>query len=89
MKSEQLAKAKKQVSHIEAYRKVFLSPDGEKVLNDLMRNHSMLDSTFKGDVNKMLVAEGERNVLLRIFSILKTDVQKFIERIDQYAAEDE
>lgn len=89
MKSEQLKRAKKQVSQIETYRKVFLSPDGEKVLHDLMKNHSMLGATFSGDVNKMLVLEGERNVVLRIFSILKLDVQKFRERIDQYASEDE
>lgn len=89
MKLEQVKRAKKQVSQIETYRKVFLSADGEKVLYDLMKNHSMLGSTFDGDVNKMLVREGERNVILRILSILKLDVQKFRERIDQYASEDE
>jgi hypothetical protein len=86
-KSEQLKRAEKQVSLYDLYKKVFSGPDGEAVLMDMMKAHHCLGTTFDGDVNKMLVREGERNAVLRLLSILKTDVQKFRERIDEYARE--
>ena len=82
-------RANKQVSLIAAYHNVFSSTDGVRVLHDLMRNHHILSNTFSGDVNEMLVREGERNVVLRIFSLMKMDVQKLKERIDEYARENE
>jgi hypothetical protein len=78
-------KAKKQnqkvVSKIRQYQQVFSGPDGEAVLNDLMKTHYIVGSTFDGDVNKALFREGERNVVLRILSMLKMDVKLIQERI--------
>lgn len=66
-----------------AYQNIFKSPDGELVLKDLMSTHGILSNTYKGNVNDMLVKEGERNVVLRILSILKIDINAIYERIDR------
>lgn len=78
-------KAKQYSSLVEAYKSVFSSPAGELVLVDLMKNHGFNSSTFSGDVNKMLIKEGERNAILRILSILKMDMNAIYERIDRAA----
>jgi hypothetical protein len=79
--------AKRSVSKVMAYRKVFDSPEGKKVLLDMMDAHGMLNCTYTGDVNKMLLKEGERNVILRILALLKMDVAQLQERIDSYVKE--
>lgn len=66
-----------------AYQNIFKSPDGELVLKDLMSTHGILSNTYKGNVNDMLVKEGERNVVLRVLSILKIDINAIYERIDR------
>ncbi len=75
---------KKQARLIDAYKTVFNSPSGELVLTDLMKNHSVINSTFprSSDPNEMIFREGERNVILRIFKTLKLDVNKIKERIE-------
>ena len=65
---------------VENYQKVFGSPLGEEVLLDLMKSHGILSPVFNGDVNAMLVAEGERRVVLRILNILKINVADLKER---------
>lgn len=74
---------KKQLTRHSAYCNVFKSPDGKKVLYDLFRAHSMLSTTYlKNDPVGMAILEGERNVIIRILSILKTNpkqLQKLIE----------
>ncbi len=64
------------------YQKVFSGPDGSAVLYDLMNAHGMLTS-HSSETNKMLLKEGERLVVLRILSILKTSPQQLLERIDE------
>ncbi len=66
-----------------AYQNIFKSPQGELVLKDLMYSHSILSNTYSGDVNQMLIREGERNVILRLLSILKIDINAIYERIDR------
>jgi len=66
-----------------AYQNIFRSPQGEIVLKDLMSTHGILTNTYKGNVNDMLVKEGERNVVLRLLSILKIDINAIYERIDR------
>lgn len=75
--------AKQSSQRVQAYHKCFSGPDGALVLNDLMRVHSVLNSTFTGNVNETLLKEGERNVVLRILTILKTNPNKFLERIEK------
>jgi hypothetical protein len=66
------------------YKKVFSSPEGRRVLYDLMDQHRVLSSTFLNDVNQMLIYEGERNAVLRILTILKIDPNEFLKRIEEH-----
>lgn len=82
--------ANKKKSHVEsyaelmsAYQNIFKSPEGELVLKDLMSTHGILSNIYSGDVNQMLIREGERNTILRILSILKIDINSIYERIDR------
>lgn len=59
------------------YRAFFKHRFGEKILLDLMKTHWVLASTFvRGDRDEMVLREGERNVVLRILSILQVDPKK-------------
>lgn len=44
----------------------FSSPSGKQVLEDLQAQAFFEDSTFSGDVNRMLINEGARLLFLRI-----------------------
>lgn len=66
-----------------AYKNIFTSVDGEKVLKDLMDNHWILKSSYNGNTNDMLLREGEKNVILRILHILDIDINALYERIDR------
>lgn len=75
---------KRQDSLVSAYQKVFDTEDGKVVLLDLMRTHWMLSSTYVKEPTDMSFREGERNVVLRICSLLKLDVAKLRERMREY-----
>jgi hypothetical protein len=57
----------------QAYVDVFTSPQGQVVLKDLANAHYFDRSTFNPEALRMAEAEGERNVVLRIRTILNTD----------------
>lgn len=73
----------KGLKKVNTYQKVFSGPDGEWVLNDLMAAHGMLSISYRGDVNDMLIKEGERNAVLRLLKILNVDYVKLRERIKE------
>lgn len=81
--AKKVVTAKKYAALMSAYQNIFKSPEGEMVLKDLMAAHGILTNTYNGDVNNMLLKEGERNVVLRILSILKIDMNAIYERIDR------
>jgi len=60
-----------------AYQRVFESPDGRVVLDDLKKHCPLLTDNpnmSNGlDVNKLLVQTGEANVLKYIYRMLKRD----------------
>ena len=87
-KDKQVVLAKAQAATIQAYQNVFGTHEGELVLKDLMMRHGVLGKMFDGDVNSMLVREGERRVVLDILEKLKWDVAQLKERIDRYANEE-
>ncbi len=80
---------RKSLALIKAYKNVFESHEGQLVLKDLMKAHHMLAPSFKGDAVKAVFSEGERNVVLRILTILKTDVGQLLERINANARDEE
>lgn len=75
------------VEKLEKYQKVFSSPDGEWVLNDMMAAHGMLSSSFQGRASDTIFKEGERNVVLRILTLLRSNPADLRERIKLYEAE--
>lgn len=86
------AKAQEKLAVLASYQKIFGSPEGKAVLEDLMRTHHCLGSTFGGTNDKgheIYFREGERNVVLRVQSILSTDLSKLRERMENETAENE
>lgn len=68
------AAAERQKSRAVDYHAVFDSAPGKRVLEDLQVTHYMRTSTFSTDAIEMAKNEGERNVVLRILSILDMDL---------------
>lgn len=67
---------RRQADNIQAYRDTFESPQGKKVLLNLISTHGVMTSTFDKDPQLAAFKEGERNVVLRILSLLKADPQQ-------------
>ena len=58
------------------YKATFESHSGKNVLKDLMKAGHILSSCFDPNDLEMARMEGERNVVLRILSLLDTDIEK-------------
>jgi len=55
-----------------AYRAVFTSPDGEKVLRDLMKRGGLLETSMvEGDPHLTAFKEGKRAVILDVLAELR------------------
>jgi hypothetical protein len=66
------------------YRNVFSTPDGQKVLKDLLAFCNMLNMTYvPGDPTTTAFNEGMRRVGLRIVSILENDPAKQQQLVQQ------
>lgn len=82
---------KKRISKLQDYRSCFTSEYGKRVLYDMFNEHCMISSTFDPNPQVMALREGERNVVLRILTMLKTSPEKLklqIEESDRYANQD-
>lgn len=53
------------------YRIVFGSPEGKRVINDLIARHYVLGSTFSSEPIIMAHAEGQRGVVLQILRFMQ------------------
>ena len=67
----------RELAVIQSYKRVFGTPDGQIVLRDMMGAHHYESSTLRAAGNPidplmLAVAEGERNVVLRILTFLNT-----------------
>lgn len=79
---------KKQVDRIHSakrlvslYQSAFSGDAGRRVLKDMAREYHLGASTIvPGDTHGTYFHEGQRNVLLRIFRILKIDVATYLEQ---------
>lgn len=85
-KSRETQAAQRQVRLVEKYAHVFGSVDGMEVLHDLMENHWVLKSTAINAKSSrdVVMREGERNVILRILTLLKVDPRQLRERIEAH-----
>lgn len=66
-----------------AYKEIFEGVSGQVVLKDLMRKHRLMGTCFSKDPYEHAFNEGERNVVLRILTILHVDLAKFQTMIDE------
>lgn len=67
----------------EAYHRLFDSPEGELVLEDMKKAHHYYDSSFNPQFPEVTAFnEGERNAVLRILTILETKPGKEKEEKD-------
>lgn len=76
-------KKNKQVDRVLDYKQVFGTEHGKRVLYDLVKTHNVLNSTFDKDPATFAFKEGERNVVLRILTLLNVDtvqLQNIIEK---------
>ncbi len=65
---------------LDRYKRVFGSEDGKAVLADLAKECGVFTTHVKGkviDPNYMMFKEGERNVVLRIITVLEYDLNDF------------
>ncbi len=76
-------KDQRRLATIEDYKSTFSSKSGEKVLWDLMREHHMISPTMDVNTHDTAFREGQRNVVLRILQLMKTDTKKLLKIIEQ------
>lgn len=84
MAKKESSMARKKLGLLQAYRDVFMGPHGQMVLLDLMDAHGMMRNAYNGNVNDMLIKEGERLVVLRILHKLNLNIKDLKERIEDY-----
>lgn len=81
----------RKLSQLKDYKRTFSSEQGQRVLMDLISAHHVMGSTYvKGDAIDMAFREGQRQVILRIMTIMKYEpdqVAKTIREADQYVKE--
>lgn len=68
-----------------AYKRVFNTPDGRVILQDLIEQHGVLHSVFDQNPNLMALREGERNVVLRILSLIDCSSSEILKKIKDHS----
>lgn len=76
---------KKQDSLYRAYQKVFNSPDGKKVLEDLCVHCNILQSTYAKDPYETYFKEGKRAIGMHILMMLSIDLVQFQQIIKSHS----
>lgn len=74
----------KEVDLVRDYKKTFNTPEGKRVLYDIMKKCHILSPVFnpKNDF-EVYINEGKRNVALMLLTILDTDVEDLLRRIEE------
>lgn len=87
---EKREKNLKKVRVVTQYKKVFNTHDGKAVLYDLMRGNYILNRTthVPGDPYSTARNEGQRDVVLRILSVLKMDPEQFLKLLEAQEQEE-
>jgi len=79
-------RAQKHKSMMVDYKRVFGTEQGQRVLNDLIASHYVMGSTYgRGENAAMDLAfrEGQRQVVLRIMTIMKYDPEQVANQIKE------
>lgn len=72
-----LFKRNERAERIRAYKRVFESEDGKKVLQDLMKSCHVFTSTMDESANEVIYREGSRSVVLRIMRTISINPSEF------------
>jgi len=78
----------KKADIVSDYKLVFGSEAGERVLFDLMKVGHFMGPSYQGDVHDCIFAEGERNIVNYILTLLKQDPVKLKKLIDRQEEEE-
>ncbi len=91
MAKKKLSKrAKASLATLSDYKTVFKSEEGRRVLWDLMKQASMISTSYvQGDPHSTSFNEGTRSVCLHILKKISTDVEKLEQRISEGEQHDE
>ena len=66
-------KAQLKITLLQAYQKVFDSPEGKMVLHDMMKSNGMFTSTFHENPHTMAYLEGRRSMLTDLVATMNKD----------------
>lgn len=82
--NHQLKRAKRQVAIAQSYKQVFGTPEGKRVLNDILKHAHVIEPSYiRGDAHETSYREGERNMALRLLAMLNIDIQELQKRIQE------
>lgn len=68
---------------ISDYQDTFGTAEGQRVLLDMMSAHGMLSPGFHKDPIEMARMAGERNVVVRILSLLNVDMKQMKKMVEE------
>lgn len=71
-----------------AYKTVFDTPEGERVLYDLMNTFFIFNSTMDPNPHELAYNEGQRSVILRIVKTLGTNPERILKLLEQGKSEE-
>jgi hypothetical protein len=67
----------------DSYKKVFSSPDGERVLEHLCRVGFVFDTSYvSGDPHETAHREGQRRLVLSILRFIERDPRELLQRLE-------
>ncbi len=66
-------RARREAALVADYRAVFASPEGRRVLADLLRRSGIVQSSFAADAGEMAYREGRRRIGLEIIEQINRD----------------
>ncbi|MEE9351527.1 MAG: hypothetical protein V3U78_04650 [Thiotrichaceae bacterium] len=76
----------KQVNRLKSlsadYRITFNTPEGERVLDDIVTHCNMLDGVTTSDTNELIIQAGRRDAAINILKKLNWDERKVIDLIN-------
>jgi hypothetical protein len=87
--SDLIQRLKNRLRLHQAYKSIFNTPDGELVLEHLMRESGILSPKITVDFNSLLVKEGQKHIVLSILRILGRDVNKLTKQIQESMAHED
>ena len=82
--SSEMKMAEKEAEICTLFKRVFGTPEGEKVLAILCSDHHILDGTFRENPNNMYFAEGERYVVRNILKRMEVDELLQLKKLRKY-----